>query len=206
MQNSKMTRSQAGKLGNLKRSENIRKKYEESPNLCKHCKNVIPWEKRHSNVFCSQTCAAFYNNSQRDKNIILNKCLNCDIEIIDLKNKNRKYCCNKCQQDYQYKEKLKLWKDNKVKIDSEMTTVIRKYLFEKYDSKCAKCGWNEKNIKTGLCPLEVDHIDGNHKNNLEENLILLCPNCHSLTPTYKNLNKGNGRKNRMKRYREGKTF
>lgn len=38
------------------------------------------------------------------------------------------------------------------------------------------------------------------------NLILLCPNCHSLTPTYKALNKGNGRHNRMKRYNDGKSY
>lgn len=202
----KMTKSQAGRIGNKKRSENIRNKYDLCPKLCKYCNTKIPWEKRHSNVFCSQTCAAFYNNSQRDKNIILNKCLNCNNDINDIKNKNRKYCCNMCQQDYQYKEKLKLWKENKIKINYNMSNIIRRYLFEKYNSKCAKCSWNEKNIKTGVSPLEIDHIDGNHKNNLEENLILLCPNCHSLTPTYKNLNKGNGRNERMKRYKEGKSY
>lgn len=31
--------------------------------------------------------------------------------------------------------------------------------------------------------LELDHIDGNHRNNLIENLRLLCPNCHSQQPT-----------------------
>ena len=35
-------------------------------------------------------------------------------------------------------------------------------------------------------PLELDHIDGNHKNNVLSNLRLLCPNCHSLTPTFRN--------------------
>lgn len=33
-------------------------------------------------------------------------------------------------------------------------------------------------------------------NNKEENLLLLCPNCHSLTSTYKGANKGNGRPGR----------
>lgn len=32
--------------------------------------------------------------------------------------------------------------------------------------------------------LHLDHIDGNHANNEITNLRLLCPNCHSLTPTY----------------------
>lgn len=32
--------------------------------------------------------------------------------------------------------------------------------------------------------LEVDHIDGNHQNNVIENLRFLCPNCHAQTETY----------------------
>lgn len=39
---------------------------------------------------------------------------------------------------------------------------------------------------------------GNYLNNSEDNLDLICPNCHSLTPTYRALNIGNGRKDRHK--------
>lgn len=74
---------------------------------------------------------------------------------------------------------------------------IRRYLFEKYDQKCSKCFWNKKNPTTGRVPLEVNHIDGDSQNNIEANLELLCPNCHSLTDTYRALNKGRGRKNRI---------
>ena len=41
-------------------------------------------------------------------------------------------------------------------------------------------------------------LDGNYLNNSEDNLDLICPNCHSLTPTYKGANLGNGRKERNK--------
>ena len=44
----------------------------------------------------------------------------------------------------------------------------------------------------------MEHIDGNSENNNIENLELLCPNCHSLTPTFGALNKGKGRKNRKR--------
>ena len=71
---------------------------------------------------------------------------------------------------------------------------------EKYQCKCSKCGWGEENPFSHTIPLEVEHIDGNFQNNREDNLTLLCPNCHSLTPTYKGANKRNGRKDREKYY------
>jgi hypothetical protein len=42
-------------------------------------------------------------------------------------------------------------------------------------------------------PLELDHIDGDAGNNNYDNLRVLCPNCHALTPTFKAKNKGKGR-------------
>ena len=48
------------------------------------------------------------------------------------------------------------------------------------------------------CNAQIEHIDGNYKNNAEDNLILLCPNCHSLTSTYKGANLNHGRIGRKK--------
>ena len=69
---------------------------------------------------------------------------------------------------------------------------------EKFGNKCSRCGWCEVNPITNKVPLEVEHVDGNYLNNSEDNLDLICPNCHSLTPTYRALNMGNGRKDRHK--------
>lgn len=33
--------------------------------------------------------------------------------------------------------------------------------------------------------LELEHIDGDRSNNMHDNLKLLCPNCHSQTPTWR---------------------
>ncbi len=78
----------------------------------------------------------------------------------------------------------------------QISNHIRKYLGHKYDNKCCLCGWNKINPHTGISPLEIEHIDGNYLNNREENLMLICPNCHSLTPTYKGANRENDRKDR----------
>lgn len=41
---------------------------------------------------------------------------------------------------------------------------------------CECCGF----IPVHTCQLDVDHIDGNHKNNEASNLKTLCANCHRL--------------------------
>ena len=97
-----------------------------------------------------------------------------------------------------YIERWKAGEESGMRGQTNISSHIRKYLFEKHDSKCVECGWGQINPSTGKTPLEVDHIDGDHKNNVESNLQLLCPNCHSLTPTFKSLNNGSGRKTRYK--------
>ena len=93
------------------------------------------------------------------------------------------------------------WKNKKedgLRGEYQISMYIKTYLFRKFDNKCARCGWGEVNPYTNKIPLEVEHIDGNYKNNDENNLILLCPNCHALTSTYKGANLNKGRKSRKK--------
>jgi 5-methylcytosine-specific restriction endonuclease McrA len=133
------------------------------------------------------------NKGKGDKMESARKCLCCGNPAG--KGKNRKYCSIRCHKDYEYLETVRRWKEDPstgVKSGGRLRSPIRDYLLTKYDRKCSKCGWCEINPVTGTSPLEVDHINGKADDNREENLRILCPNCHSLTPTWKALNKGNG--------------
>ncbi|MBU1159955.1 HNH endonuclease [Patescibacteria group bacterium] len=54
--------------------------------------------------------------------------------------------------------------------------------------KCEECGW-AKISNDGRLPLELDHINGDSKDNRLDNLRILCPNCHSLKPTHRGKNR-----------------
>ena len=98
--------------------------------------------------------------------------------------------------DKKYNEYIIRWKnglENGMRGKTAISGHIRRFLFIKYNNKCCKCGWGVVSEYTGKIPLEVEHKDGDHTNNEESNLELLCPNCHSLTPTYRSLNWGKGR-------------
>ena len=127
----------------------------------------------------------------------MKKCLNCNLDIPD----NHQYCSIQCQRDYMYNQYIDRWKqglETGKKGKYQISNFVRRYLLQKYNNKCSKCGWGEINPYTHKIPLEIEHIDGDYNNNSENNLIVLCPNCHSLTSTYKGANRGFGRKERSK--------
>ena len=172
------------------RKYQVIKKKPKVKNLCKQC-----GEETTNPSFCGSSCAATYNNTDRLGEI---NCLGCGKAITENRSRHRKYCSNKCQALYK----------NFVLIESGNYSpyAAKTYLINQHGAKCMDCGWGETNPFTKKIPIELEHIDGNGENNTLDNLKLLCPNCHSLTSTYKGANAGKGRHSRRQRYKEGKSY
>lgn len=144
--------------------------------------------------FCSRSCSATFNNKGiRRHGKSKNTCLQCFKDIT----RRNKFCSLECRGTYNWNLSIIKIK-NKEFIPSIKT--LRKYLLTIHPF-CSACNnGTEYNFKP--LALELDHIDGDSSNNELSNIRLLCPNCHSQTPTYRAKNKNNkkGFDNRKKRY------
>ena len=167
---------------------------------CLYC--TEPITERHNNTartYCSISCAALHRVSiqgmvkpKRVRKIEYSSCIGCGKDIQLRGATPRKYCSNKCQQ-------LHIWKTverPKVEIGEGSAVTCKRYLIETRGEFCFECGigaeWN-KNPLT----LQLDHIDGNSDNGSVKNIRLLCPNCHTQTPTHGS--KGGTKKKNTKR-------
>ena len=84
------------------------------------------------------------------------------------------YCSNKCQGNHTI---LKRFTNG-----TDWNRYMRKYYVENNKYECSECGISEYNGKP--ITLQIDHIDGDRRNNEFDNLRFMCPNCHSQTDTY----------------------
>jgi predicted RNA-binding Zn-ribbon protein involved in translation (DUF1610 family) len=106
------------------------------------------------------------------------------------------YCSQTCVASDKRDIKIKEWLSGNhsgMRGKTQTAVWIKQYLRDSRGDKCEKCGWDKKHNVTGNVPIELSHKDGNYLNNKIENLELICPNCHSLTDSYRSLNIGKGR-------------
>ena len=72
-------------------------------------------------------------------------------------------------------------------FDNLSVPMQRARILQEQKGCCALCGapqvWNNQPLS-----LELDHISGDRADNRRANLRLICPNCHSQTPTFKSKN------------------
>lgn len=202
--NQKMNRVDCGRLGYLKtkhlheaRNKARQEDYNNNPKLCKNCNQKISFDKKQ-NEYCNQRCAGLARGKRPDASgiKICNHCQKQYKSYIP----TAKFCSPKCHKDYEFNLIISEWKNGNKKgyrgKTMQISEWLRKYLLIKYENKCCKCGWNQLHPVTGKTPLEVNHIDGDASNCKESNLEIVCPNCHSLTPNFRALNKKSLRKRR----------
>lgn len=235
---------------------------ETNKRYCLNCGKELDPRERSRRKFCSQSCAAQYNNKLREhsdstklaiseglkrynqkyltdkakweryckrysSNISFEEyqskinektkvkkqtqekvsycCIQCGKEIID--NHIRTFCSNECRKAFEeshYQEYIERWKrgeESGCTPSYKIHKYVKRYLVEKNNNSCQECGWNRINEHTGSVPLQIHHIDGDCTNNSEENLQLLCPNCHALTENF-----GSRNKNSKRVFRKQKLF
>ena len=198
----RMSPQEAGKLGaqaamGRKKEEKEKRmaEYLSNPALCRKCGKPISYEQNiHHGIYCSRECRRIYDYVEK-------KCVECGFVLPRRrggKAAGAKYCSTKCQNNYQHKQYIEKWLSGD-KLGGYWCGVshhVRRWLIDTRGEKCEECGWDKRHAKSGRVPLHVDHKDGNPYNHRPENLRIMCPNCHSLTPNFGNYNKGNGRKER----------
>jgi Zn finger protein HypA/HybF involved in hydrogenase expression len=168
--------------------------------ICKSClKSFDARDKRRK--FCSSSCSSSFNNrgKNRHNTNITKLCRHCSAPFTTTIHKNKIYC-KQC-----ISNKIPSQNRRVVNLDNALTDSTRKkILIDIYGKKCSIC-LNDTWLN-GPIPIEIDHVDGNSDNNSQNNLRLICPNCHATTMTYKGKNKGNGRYKRLQRFKNGLSY
>lgn len=144
--------------------------------ICKHCGNEIT--SKDGKLFCSRSCAASFNNK------------------IPKRKKTQAYICDICGAKAEHRRKLCIdCKNEGIRGDITLKEAVYEYLHKSSayalvrtraraktknrEQKCNKCGY-DKHVE--VCHIKsISEFSEDTKLsviNSDDNLILLCPNCH----------------------------
>jgi hypothetical protein len=143
---------------------------------CLWCEKVFEvseyTHRRGNGKFCSLSCVGKHT---ADKNKVQpnTECGYCKVPVYrngsDIRSSKTKnfFCC--------YEHKALAQSFGEILYDNECKKDYRLIAFRRVKlPQCERCGFSNKDA------LEVHHKDKNRKNNLIENLEIVCANCHSI--------------------------
>lgn len=139
------------------------KKIIKKTGICRNCGIDFKYDSRlgdHGREYCSDRCKNKVHGL-KTKTLI---CPQCGKKFTRQRKHLRKYCSDECRYKFLH------YKENNNHYISEVHKIKKDGLKE-----CQKCGYKKYTEILG-----IHHKDFNRKNNLINNLIVLCPNCHSI--------------------------
>lgn len=141
---------------------------------------------RKPKKYCSQEC---YRQRPTKHSGVFDTCPVCGIEFKRTRiEKKKTHCSRECLHKHTWETVTRPAIENGTFLPYRNGRIsYHRYLVERDGYKCYGCGvseWSGKHLT-----LDIDHIDGNPKNDLPENLRFLCPNCHRQTDTWGSRNK-----------------
>lgn len=161
---------------------------------CPQCgKPVLTRGAVHCGRACANTTRREQGEARRGEPV---PCLRCGA-LERRRRSSGPYCSWECFNEDRYERTgtfarwLAAWRSGEVtgtRDDGRSDWRVKQALVLLRGQRCETCGWAEVNPVSGRVPLHVDHISGDRSRNRPEDVRLLCPNCHALTPNYQHLN------------------
>ena len=149
--------------------------------VCETCKSPHPGT-YGSGRFCNLICARNYNREEINKKI--KKALTGRKIPVDVREKYAK-SIKAVKNDPDWKAKDALRREQKYRLaqfDDLCHTQKRRRVLEEQNFKCNVCQSDQMHNGKPLV-FQLDHINGNRKDETRQNLQFLFPNCHSQTST-----------------------
>ena len=156
-------------------------------------------ESQHNNkgLYCSRSCAnsRTFSKESKEKKSLANK------KFYESLDNSKKDSIKEKLLEHSLTNQGKLFANLlKEEFDKLTYQSKRKRVIIEQEFKCKCCSldtWLNRPIT-----FELEHIDGNNKNNERHNLCALCPNCHSLSWSWRGRKNQSLKELRLKRQKE----
>jgi hypothetical protein len=164
--------------------------------ICLRCEKVFQDQPHTKRKFCGRSCSVSHFNSLNPKRKQESAPRCCEWCSGKIEGRGKKFCSWGCSGAAKKSVNILAWLEGRdsgsEESSGDLKRHIREHLIARAGNSCSECGWSRVNPFSGSVTLTVDHVDGDARNNRPDNLKVLCYNCHTLTATFNQLNRGKG--------------